>query len=255
MALKSFAPRPGMPRPILLAILSGFLLNSISGCLNSLEDRDQVINAPPGTSSPIIQGLLDPRATVQSLWIEWSIPSDSSWGGESRPIDPGLVNLRIVGPDGVPVHLAPGAPGQFAAILQVMPDSLYRLEGTIAATPVSARVRVPDSVQITSPATDTVRIAREGLHVALPYEFTADGATVFVLVDPRLGPYRLTSRKGVVDVFALEDTIQLILDAYEPYGGEWSRDFTEHPSASNIIGAYGFFGAFVQSRPIIVIPQ
>ena len=249
-----------MTRPAFLALP---LLCLVSGCLDSLKERDQDLVTPPGTRSPVIQGWLDPQATVQVLWIEWSIPADSVGGLDPRPVDPDLVTLSLVGPDGTPVPLMPGEPGRFTAQIRVMPDSLYRLEGSIADTPVTATVRIPDSVHFTTPAADTVRIARDpgGFTVRFPYAFTSRGASVFILntVDKHNdvtynNRYLLRDSKGSEKLFATGDTLSVLLDAYEPYGGEWV-DLSEHPSASNITGAYGFLGAFARGKLIIVIAQ
>jgi hypothetical protein len=240
-----------MPRPAFFGIA---LLCFIVGCLDSLDERDQDLVTPLGTRSPIIQGLLDPRATVQTFWIEWSIPSDSAWEGQLRPINPTLVDLNLIAPDGAAIPLIPGAPAQFSAQIQVMPDSLYRLEGTIDDSAITATVRIPDSVHIANPASDTVSIAREGFTVPLPYEFTVRGATVFLLTDQSGFFYPLRSTKGVESIFGFEDTLRLTVDAYETYAGEW-LDVNERPTASNVTGAYGYLGAFIRSRPIVVIVQ
>lgn len=236
-------------------VLCAALLVTSSGC-------DAAIAPAPTTPVPVIQSLLVAGDTVQTAWVEWRTPADSSFGPDVRPVAPALVQLVLVLPGGtrVPFNPAPATPGRFDAAAIVNAGGAYALEGSVAGLTLSAATTVPNALAISVPAQDTVRIPRGSClaFCALPYHWAAGGAGAYLYVQSRVSSGQFTQTGATRDTIGIvhvlqtsgaPDTAQLTVFALEPHAAAFLLPTTPRTS---ITGVFGLFGAASRSSRWIV---
>ncbi len=229
------------------AILSGLMLLMGTGCKGALD-------LPPGESRPYLQSVLQPGDSIQSVWVEVSSPAESSFTPSIHPIDPALVSLSIVpfaGPQ-VPLVAAALNPGRFDATLPVQDGEQFRVVGTIDGIQITANVTIPGSLVVSDPATDTVHV-QGGLSTSLRFRWSSAGASIYIVETVGNGGSLLTAVRdtiGSVQIFRVQDTMALVVRAYEANASEFL--FVKTP-INRIAGGFGFIGAATQDKRFVVI--
>jgi len=207
------------------------------------------IGAPPAEPVAVIQALLIAGDSQQTAWVEWRAHADSSFGPEVRPVEPALVQILVILPDGSSVPFAPalGVPGRFDAAVTVDPGSRYRLTGTVAGVALAGETTVPDPLTVRVPAQDTVNgnSCVGSLLCQLPYRWFAAGAAAYLYVQSESDTSRLRDfgwtqdTVGVIQLLRGTGTEHLIVLALEEHAASFLTVTTPKSSVSGIFGLFG----------------
>jgi hypothetical protein len=233
----------------------GLLVTCLCGC-------DAAIEPPPGDPVPVIQALLIAGDSQQIAWVEWRVPADSAFGREVRPVDPAVVQVSLILPNGGSVPFSPslGVPGRFEAAAMVSPGASYRLTGTIAGTALTAETRVPDSLTIRAPAQDTVDGAscvERFVYCELPYDWSALGASTYMYLQSTSDTSRLVyigstrDSTGALPLLRDTGTERLTVLALEDNAAAFLTVMTPK---SSVHGVFGMFGGATRAQRWIVWP-
>ena len=229
-------------------------LGLVATCLG-LAACNGVTTPRSDVAVPVIQGLLVTGETRHSFSITWSVPADSPFvfQGPPRPVAPGDVSLRILGPGGqlLPMVSIDAAAGAFEVNGPILPETRYDLEGTVSGQAVSATVVTPGPFVVTSPASDTIRnpanSARE-----IPYQWRAAGAVAFVAKPFVAGVLPATDSTGILSFLDPFGTASITFLALERHAVEFFRPQAVEPRSGNITGALGVVGAASSARRVFI---
>ncbi len=222
-----------------------------TGCSGSFD-------VPLGQKTPYLQGVLDPSRSIQSIWVEWGTPSDSSFDASIRPVDTSLVHVVLFLPDGsqAPFLPAAGIPGRFDVGVSILPESTYTIRGTVDNVAVTATVTVPGVLQVLEPVSDTIRLSAVFLD-SVRFKWSSKQASLFVaqLLATDGSTQGLTVTSDSVDfipVFRSADTIPLLVRSYE---GNAAGFLFSSPPATSARGIAGFLGAVATGRRFTILWQ
>lgn len=213
---------------------------------------------PTGSPTIVIQGLLSLEAQQQSIWVEWSTPSDSAFSSTIRPIDGTTVSLDLILPTGDGVPFEPSeTPGRFDAVVEVAPGNTYRLIGRVAGIPISAETVVPGPLRIVAPADDTLTVSLSTcqLFCEVPYSWHADRASGYEYISGPAGGQSGATRTatheaaGVLKLLPLSGKSALTVVAYDQNASSF---LLASSPKSSISGGFGFFGAASTARRVVV---
>lgn len=252
-------PWQELPVTMRVGVLSSptvFLLTlGMVGCKAAIE-------APPPGPVAVVQALLIAGDSQQVAWVEWRVPADSSFGPEVRPVDPSLVQVSLVLPNGgsVPFTPSPGIPGRFQAGASVVPGAHYRLSGAIEGVGLAAETTVPDTIAVRVPAQDTVdggSCVATFLYCNLPYSWSAVGASAYFY-------FQSTNDTSQVRIFGSTHDPTGILRLVQDTGTERLTVLAVEENAasflivttpkSSVSGIFGLFGAATRVERWIVWP-
>lgn len=218
---------------------------------------DADIGTRSPVAEPVVQCLLVVGDSVQTAWVEWRVPGDSSFSTLVRPVPPALVQLTLSSPSlgSVAFTAAPGVAGRFEVPAVVEHGRLYRLQGTVAGHALSAATTVPQPLDIQTPQEDTVRIALGSCFAfcEVPFRWVAAGAEQYLYVQSRAGTGgggaqvtqsgATSDTAGVIVVLQTRsgpDTARLTVFALEEHAASFLLPTTPK---SSIAGVFGLFGA------------
>ncbi len=218
---------------------------------------DTLSTPPSGGPLPVVQGLLivgEPRNVIS---VTWSIPAESTFGfaGPARPVAPAEVSLRLMQPSGgsLPVVSTDPAKGQFEVVGDILPQSAYDLEGSVAGHSVSAHVVTPGPFLISLPAGDTVRLSNAGNAARrVTYLWHANGALGFSAKPFPTSVSAASDSTGTIFFFIEPDTVPLTLLAFERHAAEFFLPSPIERRRGNIEGALGVFGAASTAKRVFI---
>lgn len=218
--------------------------------------------APSASLVPVIQTLLVAGDSQQISWVEWRVPSDSAFGREVRPVDPAVVQISLILPNGasIPFLPTPGVPGRFVAAALVVPGGRYALRGAVAGLTFTAETSVPDSLAVLVPAGDTVDGATcvgGSFFCDLPYRWSAFGAVAYMYFQSQHDTLQMQTfgsmrdPSGVMTLLRDTGTVRLTFLALEENAAAFMTVRTPKGSVS---GIFGMFGAATRAERWIVWP-
>ena len=118
------------------------------------------VPGPPGEEQVVVQGVLSAQASQQVLWIERTIPAGEQVSYGVRPLSPPPTRVEVRDSTGVIFRFQPDSanPARFLAAFRPTPGWPYDLLIEAGGHTLSASTRVPSTITIVDPATDTVTV-------------------------------------------------------------------------------------------------
>jgi hypothetical protein len=221
----------------------------ISGC--------SVATPPSGETLPVVQGLLIVGEQRHLLTVTWSVPGDSSFAfqGPAKPIAPSQVQLEVLLPGGtlVPAVSTDPARGHFEVTADILPNTAYSLQGTVAGRAVTASLTTPGPFMIAQPADDTVRLSDTGNQLRqVTYRWNASGAEGYTVKPFLAGIVPASDTTGTIFFSSLADTANVTLLALERHAaGFLLPDFFDR-RRGNVTGALGVLGAASTAKRVFI---
>jgi hypothetical protein len=236
---------------LLYALEISLVIVALAACTSDITS--------PGGAVPVVQCLLVAGDSLQTAWVEWSVPADSGFGIDPRPVDTEFVRLALVLPDSstVPFIPAAGVVGRFDAPVIVQPGASYRMIGTVAGFAVSAEVTVPSQLDIRDPAQDTVVVSMScGILCRLGFRWFAAGATAYLYTQSKgtslVSAQSTRDTTGTINLLRFRsgpDTTRLSVLALENHAASF---LTLKTPKSSITGVFGVFGAATRAQRWII---
>ena len=221
---------------------------------------------------PVLQALLVLGESRHLLRATWSSPAHVPYEPSTRPVDPSLVNLWLVGPSGDSLrYTSTGSSGEFAVAAAINAGDRYRLSGIVAARNVAAHVVVPGALVVGQPAGDTLRLRLEDAvfhHVAFAWHADSAASYQALLVHDdgtRHPAYVLRANDStghLLDIVpdtagelliippdpGVADTALLVILGYD----RTATGFFASTTKGNVRGAFGLFGAAAKREVVVV---
>lgn len=200
---------------------------------------------------PVVQVALSAARQSQVALVQWTQDPAGPLSGTPAPVSPADVNLALVGQDGTIHLLLPNEAnqGQYTTDLPVLPQTTYRLLGTVLGTEVAGSTAVPDQLQLIQPAADTIRAGPDCRFCPLIIRWRAAGAAILEGIVERQTPEGYV----LVTSFLTRNEIDTVFTPF-PAPGHGRITLIAHDSAAaaflftdpavdNLHGSLGFIGS------------
>jgi hypothetical protein len=217
------------------------------------------VPAGPDRATPVVSLILIADESLHTATITQAGRADSAFPAEPVPIGPERVDLRVIDDAGGVHPLVPDSTaGRYRVALTVARGTRYRLTGTIDGEVVQAETTVPATFVIVVPANDTITEADGTLcsyvgfedALCVPVVFDFDGPPAFEYRVQPTGEGYFALRYDGGFLFRRHSGIRTVtIFAFNSDAAEWLLRFTPR---TNVLGAFGAFGAALKVRRTLV---